>query len=168
MSVRLLLEIASASVLLATADPALAQLTSRASVATDGTEANAFSGSPSISADGRFVAFNSYASNLVSGGTNGGSQVFVRDRTTGTTSLVSVDSNGVEANGPSNSPAISSDGQRNMVQGSSNTRSKPVICRNNPNGSGATRLARDFLSNMIASFGATRAFGHTLPIPKEA
>ena len=40
---------------------------------------------PAISADGRFVAFNSDATNLVPGDTNGARDVFVRDRQTGTT-----------------------------------------------------------------------------------
>ena len=43
----------------------------RVSVASDGTEGNSASGSPSISADGRYVAFDSTASNLVPGDTNG-------------------------------------------------------------------------------------------------
>jgi Tol biopolymer transport system component len=45
--------------------------------------------SPSISADGRYVAFASYATNLVAGDTNGAEDIFVRDRTSGTTTRVS-------------------------------------------------------------------------------
>ena len=56
---------------------------------------------PVISADGRFVAFRSGASNLVPGDTNGFFDVFVRDLQTGTTERVSVDSAGVQGNGPS-------------------------------------------------------------------
>ncbi|NEN91321.1 MAG: DUF4347 domain-containing protein [Okeania sp. SIO3H1] len=55
-------------------------------------EANSISTSPAISSDGRFVAFSSVADNLVSGDTNGARDVFVHDRQTGVTSLVSVDS----------------------------------------------------------------------------
>jgi Tol biopolymer transport system component len=76
---------------------------------------------PSISADGRFVAFTSYAENLVgsnydtfhSGDTNGFKDVFVRDMLLGTTSLASVDSNGAQGNGVSDASAIwaSADGQ---------------------------------------------------------
>ena len=51
---------------------------------------------PSISADGRFVAFYSYADNLVSGYTNGSYDIFVHDRQTGETTLVSVSSDGVQ------------------------------------------------------------------------
>ncbi len=49
-----------------------------------------------ISADGRFVAFSSFASNLVAGDTNGTWDVFVHDRQTGTTERVSVASDGTE------------------------------------------------------------------------
>src|SRR5207244_8735466 len=48
------------------------QTTTRVSVASDGTQGNDFSFGPSVSADGRFVAFDSSASNLVSGNTKGG------------------------------------------------------------------------------------------------
>src|SRR5438309_1591815 len=56
---------------------------------------------PSVSADGRFVAFASLASNLVAGDTNNDFDVFVRDRQTGATERVSVDSAGGQANGGS-------------------------------------------------------------------
>ena len=57
--------------------------------------------SPSISGDGRFIAFQSSAANLVAGDTNGVADVFVRDRALGTTERVSVDSAEVEGNGVS-------------------------------------------------------------------
>ncbi|MCB9433502.1 MAG: PD40 domain-containing protein [Ardenticatenaceae bacterium] len=85
--------------------------TSRVSVDSSGNEGNGHSYNPSISGDGRFVAFRSYASNLVSGDTNGSYDVFVHDRQTGTTSRVSVDSSGNEGNGSSHSPSISGDGR---------------------------------------------------------
>ncbi len=74
-------------------------ITERVSVDSSGQEANGGSGGPSISSDGRYVAFGSAASNLVPGDTNGTSDVFVHDRVTGLTERVSVDSNGQEANG---------------------------------------------------------------------
>jgi len=52
---------------------------------------------PSINEDGRFVAFSSMATNLVTGDTNAGSDVFVRDRMLGTTERVSVDSSETQA-----------------------------------------------------------------------
>jgi Tol biopolymer transport system component len=75
--------------------------TQRVSVATGGTEANAASGSPAISADGQFVAFVSSASNLVTGDTNGAVDVFVHNRQNGATERVSVASDGTQANGGS-------------------------------------------------------------------
>jgi hypothetical protein len=64
--------------------------TERVNVGNDGTQANDRSQDVAINADGRFVAFASLASNLVGADTNETSDVFVRDRETGTTTLVSV------------------------------------------------------------------------------
>jgi Tol biopolymer transport system component len=84
--------------------------TERVSVSTAGVQGNGGSGMPSISADGRFVAFASGASNLVPGDTNGECDVFVRDRLTGKTELVSVSSAGEQGNDGSDEPSISADG----------------------------------------------------------
>jgi Tol biopolymer transport system component len=65
-------------------------------MASDGTEGNGHSREPSISADGRYVAFRSWASNLVVGDTNGAWDVFVHDRHTGETFLISVPSEGAQ------------------------------------------------------------------------
>ena len=59
-------------------------MTSRVSVASDGTEANGNSRAPVLSADGRFIAFLSQATNLVPGDTNAVADVFVRDTVAGT------------------------------------------------------------------------------------
>lgn len=80
------------------------------SVAAGGGPANGPSAQPSISADGRYVAFVSAASNLVSGDTNGVNDIFVHDRETRATTRVSVGSGGAEADGPSTTPAISATG----------------------------------------------------------
>src|SRR5262249_11977054 len=85
--------------------------TSRASVDSSGAQANAQSASPCFSGDGRHVAFDSLASNLFPGDTNGRPDVFVRDLLTGTTNLVSVDSNGVQGNTDSFLPSLSADGR---------------------------------------------------------
>jgi len=70
------------------------------------------SDSPSVSADGRYVAFRSDAPDLVPGDTNGTSDIFVRDLLMGTTTLVSVNQAGTASgNGPSFSPSISADGR---------------------------------------------------------
>jgi Tol biopolymer transport system component len=84
--------------------------TERVSVSSDGSEGDWSSFDPSISADGRYVAFSSVASNLVSGDTNGWDDIFVHDRQTGTTECVSVSSNGEQGNSISMYPSISADG----------------------------------------------------------
>ena len=83
----------------------------RVSVASDGAQGNGDSGGPAISADGRFVAFYSSASNLVPGDTNGVEDVFVHDRLTGQTTRVSVASDGAQGNDLSWQPSISADGR---------------------------------------------------------
>ncbi|MEE8429060.1 MAG: hypothetical protein V3S33_06115 [Gammaproteobacteria bacterium] len=55
---------------------------------------------------GRYVAFESFATNLVAGDSNGVYDIFVRDTQTGVTTRVSVDSAGTEGNGNSNNSAI--------------------------------------------------------------
>jgi len=82
----------------------------------------------SISGDGRFVAFESDSSNLVSGDTNHGSDVFVRDRQQNTTQRVSVSSSGRQSNDWSWGSSISADGRfigfcseaSNLVAGDTN------------------------------------------------
>lgn len=81
-----------------------------------GHEANEWSGFPSLSADGRFVAFASHASNLVPGDTNGAADIFVYDRQNGAIERVSVPDDsltelGQEANASSESPSLSADGR---------------------------------------------------------
>jgi Tol biopolymer transport system component len=83
----------------------------RVSVASDGTQANAASSRPSLSADGRFVAFESLASNLVSGDTNAMSDIFVHDRLTGETSRISINLHGEQGDGPSEAASISGNGR---------------------------------------------------------
>ncbi|GAB6140141.1 hypothetical protein JCM14076_08700 [Methylosoma difficile] len=86
--------------------------TRRASISSTGVEANNDSQLPTISADGRFVAFNSFASNLIAGDSNAKIDTFVHDLQTGITTRVNVSSTGVEANGSSNYlPALSANGR---------------------------------------------------------
>jgi Tol biopolymer transport system component len=63
-----------------------------------------------VSADGRFVAFYSFATNLVTGDTNGHPDIFLRDRQAGTTVLVSHGYDGSPADALSTYPSISADG----------------------------------------------------------
>lgn len=85
--------------------------TTRVSVSSDGVQGNGLSYQPSLSADGRWVAFSSVATNLTSGDINGVTDIFVHDRQSGQTKLVSVNSNGVQGNLYSYAPATSSDGR---------------------------------------------------------
>ncbi|RMH01561.1 MAG: calcium-binding protein [Planctomycetota bacterium] len=87
------------------------QSTVRVSVASDGRQGNGDSESFGLSADGRYVAFASRASNLVPGDTNGTWDVFVHDRLTGVTVRASVNSAGVQGDGASRRPALSANGR---------------------------------------------------------
>jgi Tol biopolymer transport system component len=106
----------------------VASQTTRASVGSARNQGNGDSAFPSISADGRRIAFESWASDLVTGDTNGVSDIFIRDVEAGTTRRVSVDSSGREGNGYSEAPAISADGRfvafgsdaSNLVAGDTN------------------------------------------------
>ena len=84
----------------------------------DGTSANGNSAWPRISADGRFVAFDSGATRLVSGDTNARQDVFLWDRATRTLKRISVSQRGEEGNGWSRQPAISDTGQTVVFQSS--------------------------------------------------
>jgi tricorn protease-like protein len=109
---------------------ALAQTTERVSVDSGGSQGNSHSRYPNISSGGRFVAFESFASNLVPGDTSGFIDIFVHDRQTGQTTRVSVNSGGVQGDGGSYDPSISSDGRfvvfsseaRNIVPGDTNVK----------------------------------------------
>ncbi len=109
--------------------------TTQVSVATDGTQSDGDSVRESISTDGRFVGFVSFATNLVPGDTNGHQDVFVRDTCFGgpsgcavSTTRISVNSNGAQADNDSGTPSISADGRfvafasfaTNLVAGDTN------------------------------------------------
>ena len=102
--------------------------TRRVSVDRAGAQGNSNSYSPTLSADGRYVAFDSAATNLVPGDTNGYSDVFVHDRQTGETRRASVDSTGGQGNSVSFSSTLSADGRyvafesyaSNLVPGDTN------------------------------------------------
>lgn len=83
----------------------------RASVGALGGEAHGNSGVPSLSGDGRYVAFASDAADLVPGDTNDDTDVFVRDRQSGVVERVSLAWNGNEARDDSDCPAVSDDGR---------------------------------------------------------
>jgi LPXTG-site transpeptidase (sortase) family protein len=103
--------------------------TTLVSVGLSGAQADGDSYWPSISADGRYVAFYSFAGNLVTGDTFGTWDIFIRDRTSNTTTLVSVSTSGAEANNSSYRPSISADGRyvafdslaSNLISGDTNS-----------------------------------------------
>jgi Tol biopolymer transport system component len=83
----------------------------RVSVSSSEAQANSYSRSADISADGRYVVFRSEASNLVAGDTNGAEDIFLRDQQAGETARISISSGGAQANDGSYFPAISADGR---------------------------------------------------------
>ena len=85
--------------------------TTRVSLAADGAQGNSASGVPCPSSGGRFVGFESLASNLVAGDSNESTDVFVHDRQTLETTRVSVDSQGRQANGSSAGSSMGSMGR---------------------------------------------------------
>lgn len=138
------------------------------SVSSTGIQGDQDSQSPSISADGRFVAFVSLAENLVSGDTNTAPDVFVRDRLLETTERVSVSSSGRQGDGPSGllnlmgGPSISGDGRfvafsseaTNLVRGDRNN-TADVFVRDRLTGQ-TTRVS-------VATGGAEANAGGTEP-----
>jgi WD40 repeat protein len=135
-------------------------LTERVCVDSSGIEANSWSDWPMISADGRFVAFASNASNLVPDDTNNLADIFVHDRTTGSTERVSVDSSGAEANDYSTDSGISGDGRfvvfqsgaTNLVPGDTN-RSADVFLRDRATGT-TERISLDAWGGQAEKGGA--------------
>ena len=114
MNARHLALAAAGLVLLAGATPARAGTTNRVSIGSDGSQGLADSGLQelAISANGRFVAFTSQATDLVSGAGNAQDEIFVRDLLTRTTARVSVGPQGPETNsGNSHNPSPSASGR---------------------------------------------------------
>ena len=105
-----------------------AHRTYRVSLSSGGKQGNGYSSDPSISANGRYVAFESAASNLVNGDTNAHVDVFLRDRSTGKTYRIDVSSTGKQGNAAGQDPSISADGRyvvydsqsSNLVPGDTN------------------------------------------------
>jgi Tol biopolymer transport system component len=114
------------------------------SINNSGDPANNYSEWPSISADGRYVAFRSDATNLVSGVT--GAQVYVHDRTAESTEVVSVNSSGTPGNGYSTEPKISPDGRYVAFH------------------SWATNLVSDDTNNKVDVFVHDRTTGETIRV----
>lgn len=107
----------------------------RVSVATDGTEADANSGAPAISADGQIVGFESVATNIGPNSPFSAQDVYVHDVSTGVTELISVSSDGTAGNSLSGSPFMSADGNviafwsraSNLAPGDTNSSSDTFV-----------------------------------------
>ncbi len=116
----------------------------RVSVGPGGIESDTDSGDfVSISSDGRFVAFDSDATNLVANDTNGWRDIFVNDHMTGVTGRVSLSSGGIEADNDCTAPSISADGRYVAFQ------------------SRSTVFASPDMNNALDVFVHDRAFGFT-------
>lgn len=142
--------------------------TTLVSVSTDGTAGgNGQSLDPTISADGRYVTFESYASDLVANDTNGSTvDVFVRDLEEGVTTLVSVNADGTgSANGHSQEATISADGRHVLFESDATD-----LAANDTNGHGWDIFLRDLdagvthlVTRNTAGGSGNRSTGATRP-----
>jgi Tol biopolymer transport system component len=149
----------------------------RASVSSAGSEVSTMSGSPGVSADGRFVTFSSPTANLVVGDTNDVDDVFLFDRGSGTTERLSVSTTGTQANGPSSvapGGAISADGRyvvfssdaTNLVEADTNGRADVFVrdrianttVRVSETGDGSEVFGGDGIEGVISADGRFVAF----------
>lgn len=118
--------------------------TTRVSEAADGTEADAASGAASVSSDGRYVVFQSDATNLVTGDTNGKTDIFVKDLQTGAVTLMSSATDGTASNDNAILPDISADGRfisfvsaaTNLGQNDANGKLDVFLHDRDPDGNG--------------------------------
>jgi Tol biopolymer transport system component len=140
---------------------ALLGTTTRLSVSSTGAQANGASDLPSIAGGGGFVAFQSTASNLTAvGDTNGVEDIFVRDLSAGTTTVVSVNASGSVVAGASQQPDLSYDGRHVVFQ------SAAVLEAGDANGL-IDVYARDrvagrtvLLSKILGTFGSGLIYGN--------
>ena len=151
--------------------------TTRVTFASDGAQGNSHSIYPSISADGRYIAFMSDASNLVSGDTNGKSDVFLLDTQTNSTTRVSVDSSGVQGNSPSAFPSISADGRyvafvsnaSNLVNGDTNVKTDVFVRDTQTNSTTRVSLnSSGVQGNSDSEYPTISADGHYVAFMSEA
>lgn len=89
----------------------VAAQTTRVSVSSSGAQANGSSIYPNVGGDGRYIVFQSDATNLVDADTNGTTDIFLRDRVAATTTRVSISGSNQQANGPSRWASVSDDGR---------------------------------------------------------
>lgn len=121
------------------------ETTIRVSVSSLGVEANGASAAPRISHDGKYVVYSSAASNLVSDDTNGYADAFVYNRMDGTTTRITVNTSGAEANNNSGQPDISADGRFVVFESSASN----LVSGVNPYGGGTQVFMKDMLTNAV-------------------
>jgi hypothetical protein len=134
----------------------------------NGPSAVNFETSP-CSQDGRYVAFDSAASNLVPDDTNGFDDIFVHDRWTGATVRVSVDSNGVQGDADCEDVAISGDGRfvafrswsTNLVPNDTNSRSDVFVHDRDPDGNGVFDEGNGTTTRVSVSSAGVQATGQS-------
>jgi hypothetical protein len=114
-----------------------------------------------VSNTGQFVAFESAATNLVAGDSNGVRDVFVRDRTAGTTTRVSVDNTGAQANGESRVSAISGNGRYVVFESDATN-----LVAGDTNGVGDV-FVRDTVSGTTTRLSITSASGQPTTVSTE-
>lgn len=139
-----------------------AATTTRVSVSSAGVQANGDSILPAMSADGRFVAFESLATTLVAGDTNGVSDVFLHDRSLATTVLLSIGLAGAQSNGASNGASISPEGRfiafdsaaTNLIAGDSNAARDVFVF---------DRILNSMSRTSLSSSGAQASGGSSTP-----
>ena len=135
----------------------------RVSTANGGGQSNNFSSDPEISADGRYVAFSSAASNLVENDNNNRSDIFVLDRTDGSVEKISNGTGGDDADGGSFAPQFSADGRyiafdsaaSNLVDGDNNGERDVFLYSRETGNIQLISVAADGSSGNGLSFGAS-------------
>ena len=126
-----------------TSPAAASGTTERVSIASNGSQENDTSDSPAISGDGRYVAFASAATNLISSDLNDSYDIFVHDRQTDETETISIASDGSQGNNHSFEPSISAEGRyvaftsvaSNLVDFDTNLKSDIFVRDRCPDGS---------------------------------
>ncbi len=151
-------------------DAATAQ-TTRVSVGPGGVQANGASIASSLSGDGRYVAFDSAATNLIADDTNAKSDVFLYDRSTTTVERISVTSSGGQASADSFSPDITPDGRfvaflsyADFDSGGSATGQVSVYLRDRQLGTTTLVASNHSLSPSVSDDGRYVAFSTDSPI----
>jgi hypothetical protein len=125
-------------------------VTTRVSVSSGGLQGNNESYEPQISYDGRYVVFSSLATNLITGDTNNHPDVFIHDRQSGSTSLVSASAAGTIGNHFSNRPDVSQDGRFVVFETSASNLATGIL----PSGVGQQIVVKDMQTGVVKAVSA--------------